>query len=295
METTNLTSFAQDLQHIDRDLPAAVSRFLTGETRRIHRVRTKLQLTRCTAACNCVAAAILICIGATYLAAMVPVFCACLYILQKYYLRTSRQLRLLEIEARSPLYSHFQETADGVATIRAFGWQHELQNYCFELVDESQKPYYLLFCIQRWLILILGFMTAASAILLVSFAITLPKMSSSGSVGVGLIAVLGFGDSLNLLILSWTSLETSLGAIMRTKTFCATTTPEDGANMTDPLSDEWPTNAVIHFKGARASYRQVKSATSATSATIFGSNRTVDLIFLQLSMTSHSQFTKAKN
>jgi ATP-binding cassette subfamily C (CFTR/MRP) protein 1 len=44
-------------------------------------------------------------------------------VLQKYYLRTSRQMRLLDLEAKSPLYSHFLESLTGLVEIRAFGWR----------------------------------------------------------------------------------------------------------------------------------------------------------------------------
>ena len=46
----------------------------------------------------------------------------CCLVLQKYYLRTSRQMRLLDLEAKSPLYSHFIESLAGLVEIRAFGW-----------------------------------------------------------------------------------------------------------------------------------------------------------------------------
>lgn len=38
-----------------------------------------------------------------YLAISYPFLAALLYVLQKFYLRTSRQLRLLDLEAKSPL------------------------------------------------------------------------------------------------------------------------------------------------------------------------------------------------
>lgn len=57
---------------------------------------------------------------------MYPALLAALYILQKFYLQTSRQLRLLELEAKSPLYSHFSETLLGLATVRAFARQQLL-------------------------------------------------------------------------------------------------------------------------------------------------------------------------
>lgn len=46
-----------------------------------------------------------------------------LYLVQKFYLRTSRQLQHLNLEAKSPPYTHFSELLTGLATVRAFGFQ----------------------------------------------------------------------------------------------------------------------------------------------------------------------------
>jgi ATP-binding cassette subfamily C (CFTR/MRP) protein 1 len=44
-----------------------------------------------------------------------------LFIIQRIYLRTSRRLQILELELRSPTYSHFSETLKGLSIIRAIG------------------------------------------------------------------------------------------------------------------------------------------------------------------------------
>jgi len=85
-------------------------------------------------------------------------------VLQKFYLRTSRQMRLLDLEAKSPLYSHFIETLSGLTTIRAFGWTEIFREQNLALLDTSQKPYYLLFCIQRWLGLVHDLLVTALAV-----------------------------------------------------------------------------------------------------------------------------------
>jgi ATP-binding cassette, subfamily C (CFTR/MRP), member 1 len=69
------------------------------------------------------------------------------YFLQKFYLLTSRQLRFLDLEARSPLCTPFLESQEGLATLRAFGWQSVAQEMEIKRPDTSQKPYYMLYCI----------------------------------------------------------------------------------------------------------------------------------------------------
>ena len=126
---------------------------------------------------------ILVCITAKYFAKALPFALVSAYFTQRYYLRTSRQLRLLDTEAKAPLYSQFIETLDGLATIRAFGWQHSLQRRNHELLDTSQKPSYLLACIQLWLTFTLDTLTAALAILVVVIIVATRNSTTGGDTG----------------------------------------------------------------------------------------------------------------
>ncbi|EZF31198.1 hypothetical protein H101_05181 [Trichophyton interdigitale H6] len=103
--------------------------------------------------------------------AIVPV----LYMMQNFYLRTSRQLRLLELEAKSPLYSNFLENLNGLSTLRAFGWTAQALETNYRLLDESQKPIYLLYMIQRWLTFVLDVTVAFLAAIIVALAVTLTQ------------------------------------------------------------------------------------------------------------------------
>jgi ABC-type bacteriocin/lantibiotic exporter with double-glycine peptidase domain len=76
-------------------------------------------------------------------------------------------MRLLEIKTKSPLYATtFTETLEGVATIKAFGWQKAFQPNCQRHFNASQKPFYTLLCIQQWLNLVLDLLVAAMAVIL---------------------------------------------------------------------------------------------------------------------------------
>ncbi|KAI1858876.1 uncharacterized protein JN550_012335 [Neoarthrinium moseri] len=204
---------------------------------------------------QCIAQLIFVCLGSSYMAICVPVAGITLYLIQKFYLRTSRQLRFLDLEAKSPLFTHFVETIEGLASIRAFHWQADFTEANLKHLDQSQKPYYLLFCIQRWLILVLDLMVAAMATVLMVLAFTVRATTSSGSLGVALTAVLSFSQSLQDLMLSWTQMETSLGAIARTKNLEDAIPPEDAndGKVQEPQTG-WPSKGSIEFQHVCASY-----------------------------------------
>ena len=196
----------------------------------------------------------MIAVGAKYFATIIPFCFLATYGLQKFYLRTSRQLRLLDLEAKSPLYTHFTETLEGLPTIRAFGWQAAFERENTRLLDLSQRPYYLLYCIQRWLNLVLDLMVAALAVILIAFAVQLSDTTSGAAIGVALVNILGFSQSLSTLIDRYTTLETSLGAIARIKNFEETTVQEHLPQERDSTPDHWPSHGLVEFRDITASY-----------------------------------------
>ena len=62
---------------------------------------------------------------------------------------TSRQLKRLESISRSPIYSHFQETIMGAASIRAYHQQDRFLLESEERVDYNQIAYYPSICSNR--------------------------------------------------------------------------------------------------------------------------------------------------
>ncbi|KZF23306.1 multidrug resistance-associated protein [Xylona heveae TC161] len=196
-----------------------------------------------------------------YLAAALPVLVGILVLIQRFYLRTSRQLRLLEIELKSPLYTHFIESLAGVVTIRAFSWTRAATSRMFNKLDKAQQPFYLLLCIQRWLGLVLNLTVAALAVLLVGIAFALRSHVNPGLLGIALITMMDLGPILSELVQNWTLLETSLGAIARIKEFSEDTPTEEPDTMTHEQlpHPEWPTRGEIAFVDASIAYGSEKT------------------------------------
>ena len=197
--------------------------------------------------------AILMCLVAGYFAATLPVVVALMFVIQKFYLKTSKQLRLLDLEAKAPLYSHFIESLTGLMTLRAFGWTSEFQERNMNLLDVSQKPFYLLFCMQQWLTLVLDLLVTCLGMVLMVI-ITKSHTSNGGFVGLALVNVMTFNWSLTYVIRNWTALETSLGAISRIKSFCDESVSEDLAIETDDAPPTWPSRGKIELRNVSASY-----------------------------------------
>lgn len=200
----------------------------------------------------------LIASGASYAAIGLPFGFFALYLVQKYYLRTSRQMRLLDLEMKTPLYTHFTETLAGVSTIRAFGWSPDFMGDNTRRLDISQKPFYTMFCIQRWLHVVLDLFVAGMALLLVSLALRVLGSTSQGAIGLALINLLSFNMTLKYVIESWTNLETSLGAIARLKWFMSTT-PDEHKEGEGRTPGDWPAQGVVEFENVTAAYSDAMS------------------------------------
>ncbi|KEY65241.1 hypothetical protein S7711_08779 [Stachybotrys chartarum IBT 7711] len=235
-----LNRFSQDMTLMDQELPMSFFGAMTLLLRAL--VETGI-----------------IASGASYVAAAIPACLIALYLIQKFYLRTSRQMRFLDIESKSPLYTQFTEALAGLTTIRASGWTPDFMAENHKRLNTSQKPFYLTFCLQRWLQIVLDLLIAGMAVLLVAFALTFTGTTSSAAIGLAMVNLIGFNQTLAYVIVLWTELETSLGAIARLKWF-AKNTPHEAKEMetATPPSD-WPSNGVIEFKNVSASYSDMSS------------------------------------
>jgi ABC-type multidrug transport system fused ATPase/permease subunit len=106
--------------------------------------------------------------------------------------------------------------------------------------------------IQQWLNLVLDLVVAVIAGILTALAVQL--CSNSGLTGASLVTLMSFGDSLSGIVIYFTRLETSIGAIARLQTFNETVKPEDTSEGDLVPPEDWPQKGVIELKGVSASY-----------------------------------------
>ncbi|CAH0025727.1 unnamed protein product [Clonostachys rhizophaga] len=237
--TTNsgsiLNRFSQDMQLVDKQLPPAMS------TLGVQIFKLTMQVA-------------LLFITHRVLLLTLPVCLIVVYFVQKLYLRTSRQLRFLELESRSGVMAAFLETFSGLSTIRSLDGSGRVTINHIKQVDESHKPLYLLLCLQRWLNLVLDLLVAAISVGVISLAVILKDSTTGSEIGMALNVLLVVNTTLLRLVESWANIEISLGAIARLKSL-EYEIPNDGKPGEDVVPPEtWPHEGALKVDCITASY-----------------------------------------
>ncbi|KAJ0350144.1 hypothetical protein COL154_013387 [Colletotrichum chrysophilum] len=158
-----LNRFSEDMQLLDMDLPSNLVNYTST-------------------AISVLAKLVILAVFSQFLGIALPFIATVVYLLQRFYLQTSRQIRLLGIEAKAPLYTCFSESVAGSSTIRAFGWQTQYQERNYHRINLSQKPSYVQSCIQAWLTVALNLVVAVLAIILVGVVVTCGAVNFSNVV-----------------------------------------------------------------------------------------------------------------
>ncbi|KAI0430891.1 putative ABC transporter [Xylaria sp. FL1042] len=244
-----LNRFSQDIQIIDKQLPSALSTVI------VQILKLLMQI-------------IILCMAEKWLAGYLPVCVIVVYIVQKVYLRTSRQLRFLELQSQAGVFSSFLESIEGLETIRSLGWsEFVVQDNIFR-VDRFQRAGYLLLCLQQWLNIVLDLLAAAVTISVVAIAVALRGRVSGAQVGIALNLMLVVNTTLLKFVLGWTELETSISSIARLKSL-EISIPSEGreAKSLEPL-EKWPFKGHVEFKDITASYLSSSTALRNVSLSI---------------------------
>ncbi|EMD87527.1 hypothetical protein COCC4DRAFT_59390 [Bipolaris maydis ATCC 48331] len=226
--------FSQDITLVDGELPRSLVQFA------------------CDLALSIGMAGVLAA-SSPYLATIYPAIIATMYAIVKLYLRTSRQLRILALEAKSPLYMHFLDVGRGIAMIRAAQLSKPYEDENNRLLETSQRPAYLLAMVQYWLLFALNLIVMILAIFVVTL-VTQLENRGSGFAGSGLVMLLQFGQILASAMQAYAKLETSMGAVHRLKSLeCSVSPTVENRSVLPPRS--WPFRGHIKLDGVSASYR----------------------------------------
>ncbi|KAI7899459.1 multi drug resistance-associated protein MRP [Cokeromyces recurvatus] len=178
---------------------------------------------------------------------------------QKYYLATSRELKRLDSVGKSPIYSHFQETIQGVSTIRAYEQQRVFIYQNQHKLDTNQRTYFPSISCNRWLAVRLEFLGSViifGSSLFAVFGVLYGSKSyiDPGLVGLSVSYALSVTQALNWVIRSYCDIETNIVSVERVKEYIDL--PRERYEATRTVDPMWPTKGHIEFNGYSTRYRE---------------------------------------
>ncbi|KAF2418923.1 multidrug resistance-associated protein 1 [Tothia fuscella] len=192
-----------------------------------------------------------------FIALILPLGALYLYI-QRYYLRTSRELKRLDSISRSPIYAHFQESLSGINTIRAYRQQRRFSSENEWRVDANLRAYFPSINANRWLAVRLEFI--GSLIILASAGFAIIAVSGGGGPSAGLVGLamsyaLQITSSLNWIVRQTVEVETNIVSVERVLEYAAlpSEAPEIISKKRPPIS--WPAQGAVAFNNLSVKYR----------------------------------------
>ncbi len=178
------------------------------------------------------------------------------YRLQDKYRKVAREAKRLTSVARSPLFSFFKETLNGIVMIRCFAVQNEFRQRNFDHLYHYQHAFAGQVLYNRWfstripLVAGMVFLSVLGAIIHFSSV----GLLAAGSAGLALAYSSRFWGALNWCIRIFSSAESDLTSLERLQHFFSLPPEPRVLKSEIMLPPDWPQSPSIEFKAVYAKY-----------------------------------------
>ncbi|TIA94369.1 hypothetical protein E3P81_00118 [Wallemia ichthyophaga] len=175
------------------------------------------------------------------------------YLIGALYLQTSRDVKRIESLTRSPIFSTFFECLNGVVSIRAYAATNRFQNRVFELLDENNAGFLMLWYTNRWLSLRID-VAAAMISLTTAIFLLLDKSISPSMAGFALSYAITFNEAALWVVRLSAQTEINLNSVERIGEYLDLE-PEQKEDEGEIPGPEWPSeNSYIDIRSLSVRY-----------------------------------------
>ncbi|KAK3084560.1 hypothetical protein FSP39_015417 [Pinctada imbricata] len=176
--------------------------------------------------------------------------------IQNFHVPTTRQLKRLETSTRSPIYSHFGESINGAATIRAYGEKARFEAESRHKIDYFNKAISCKFYVYRWLGVRLEFMSSCLVLCAATFAVITRDVLSAGVAAVCITCTLNTTHELNRLMQVTLNADEELLSIQRITEYIRKPTEAAWRVSNDNIPNTWPREGHVTFNRYSVRYRK---------------------------------------
>ncbi|TKA73892.1 hypothetical protein B0A55_03795 [Friedmanniomyces simplex] len=184
------------------------------------------------------------------------VFITALYFLiGKFYINSSRDLKRLESVQRSPLYQQFGETLSGMTTIRAYGDERRFIRENLQRVNTHSRPFIYLWGANRWLAFRVDVVGALVAFFTGVFVVLSVGRIDAGAAGLAMTYAVTFTENVLWFVRLYASNEQNMNAVERIKEYLDVNQEAPPIIPENRPEANWPSKGSVEFIGYSTRYR----------------------------------------
>lgn len=177
------------------------------------------------------------------------------FLIGRFYISSSRDLKRLESIQRSPLYQQFGETLSGMTTIRAYCDERRFIRDNLSRVNTHNRPFIYLWAANRWLAFRVDIVGALVAFFTGVFIVLSVGHVDAGAAGLAMTYAVTFTENVLWFVRLYASNEQNMNAVERIKEYLDVD-QEAAAIVHDNRPEaNWPSKGSVEFIGYSTRYR----------------------------------------
>ena len=177
------------------------------------------------------------------------------FAVQRYFRNSQRELKRIENTTRSPIFSLFSETLNGLSVIRAYGVEDEFRRRNNDIVQMNSKVFSILWWSQRWLALRLDWVSILVVVAVAFLVVSLRNSISVGVASLALVYSLQFTGLLQLTTRNSVDAENYLTSVERLMAFKNIVLEKPAIIPETQPPKDWPQHGAIELRNLQLRYR----------------------------------------
>ncbi|KAJ2552092.1 Transporter of the ATP-binding cassette (ABC) [Coemansia sp. RSA 1878] len=170
------------------------------------------------------------------------------------YLSSSREIKRFESVTKSPIYTQFGETLNGVSTIRAYGQEARFRQANYGKIDDNVRPFIYMWGANRWLSIRVDLAGAFVSFMAGLLALTTTGRMDAGLAGMSLSYALNFTEHILWVVRFYSVNEMNLNSVERVVEYLDVP-PEAPVTVPDrTLPAQWPAEGRIRVENLELRY-----------------------------------------
>ncbi|TVY84175.1 ATP-dependent bile acid permease [Lachnellula suecica] len=184
------------------------------------------------------------------------IFISALYfVVGKFYLRSSRDLKRIESVQRSPLFQQFGETLSGITTIRAYGDEKRFIRDNMLRINTHSRPFIYLWGANRWLAFRMDAIGDLVAFFAGAFVVLSIGKIDAGSAGLSLSYAITFTENVLWLVRLYAVNEQNMNSVERIKEYLDVEQEAEAVIEETRPPANWPSQGSVEFINYSTRYR----------------------------------------